>query len=83
MLLHNLGGVLTFYSQKDVTGIRTIRAAIALPIAPLELNLTYRRYELAFFGAFVFLFPSTCTGPKWSPFFSAASIRRATASLNN
>jgi hypothetical protein len=82
MLLHQFRRVLAFDAQQPVGRVRAVRAAATLPIATLEMDRADRRDELPSLRPFVFLLPSTGTAPQRSPFFSAASSRRATAALS-
>src|SRR5665213_1247259 len=79
VLLHRLGVTLTRDAQQFVGRIRPVRAARAFPIATPEGDRADGAHESAFFRPPVFLLAPADAGAERRPFFSAASMRRATA----
>src|SRR5438445_12385095 len=82
MLLH--GPTVATVQPEDL--IRHVAAAgcsaAALPVPALNRYNADRTYQLAFFGAPVFFDATARADTDRRPFFSAASIRRATASCS-
>jgi hypothetical protein len=82
MLLHRLGVTLACDAQQLVDRIGPVRTTQALPIATREEDLADRAHQPPFFRPSVLLLASAGAHPQRRPFFSAASMRRATASAS-
>src|SRR4051812_28235182 len=80
MLLHRLGVALALNAQDRAGRIRAGGAAPTLPVAPPEGDRADRAHQVAFLRPAVFLLASARADTERRPFFSAASMRRVTAS---
>src|SRR5262249_50052509 len=80
VLLHHRGVALALNAQDGVGGIGTVAATGALEVATAEADGTDGSHQLALFGPAVVFLASAGAAADGSPFFSEASMRRATAS---